>query len=183
MIWTHQLINTLIKLQSSRSNHLSMTANTTEKSSLQHTRLEGDSPYQTHNKFCTQSGWDQNSDFDTVLNAMGPCYVRDCIATLWRWTSPGPVKSSKQGCALEGFPLPSAHQPLLRKLPTHDPSVPHLPAPQCAFLFCRKQFALSQSQWTCLEKFAPKETFKDLLMYFWAAWTTQINSTVCSKGL
>lgn len=52
---TYQQINTLVKLQSSRLNHLSMTANTTEKSSLQHTRLEGDSSYQTHNKYCTQS--------------------------------------------------------------------------------------------------------------------------------
>lgn len=52
---TYQQINTSVKLQSSRLNHLSMTANTTEKSSLQHTRLEGDSSYQTHNKYCTQS--------------------------------------------------------------------------------------------------------------------------------
>lgn len=52
-LWTYRQINTSIKLQSSRLNHLSMTANTTAKSSLQHTRLEGDSSYQTQNKYCT----------------------------------------------------------------------------------------------------------------------------------
>lgn len=79
---THQQSSTLIRLQSSWLNHLPVVANTTEKSSLQHTRLQGDNSYPNHNKCCSESHvWDHRDSTEYPPISRTPP---------WRWNaSPG----------------------------------------------------------------------------------------------